>query len=71
MADIDNDESLFALQTANSLERFDQRMAELVEFAKTQYISAEVRDACVKELEEAAKNGYKFKPEPLRKSSAG
>ena len=60
MADIDNDEPLFALQAANSLERFDQRMADLVEFAKTQYISAEVRDACLLELEMAKKDGYKI-----------
>ena len=60
MPDIDpNDEPLFALMQANSLDKFDQRMADLIEFACTQYISAEVRDECIAELEEAKKNGYK------------
>jgi hypothetical protein len=35
-------------------------MADLIEFARTQYISSEVRDACVKELDEAKKNHYKI-----------
>jgi hypothetical protein len=59
MADIDSDEPLFALRAAQ-LELFDQRMADLIEFACTTYISKEVRDACVAELEEAAKHGYKI-----------
>lgn len=52
MADIE-DEPLFALQA------FDQRMADLIEFASTVYVSSEVRDECVRELEEAKKNGYR------------
>jgi hypothetical protein len=55
-----DDEPLFALQEENSLGKFDQRMADLIEFARTQYISSEVRDACVKELDEAKKNHYKI-----------
>ena len=55
-----DDEPLFALREANSLENFDQRMADLIEFASTVYISAEVRDECVKELEAAKKRGYKI-----------
>jgi hypothetical protein len=65
MADIDSDdEPLFALHRENSLEKFDQRMADLIEFATTQYISAEVRDECVRELEEAKKTGYKIYKHP-------
>jgi hypothetical protein len=62
MPDTDPDEPLFALkaENENSLERFDQRMADLIEFACTQYISAEVRDECLIELEQAKKNGYKI-----------
>jgi hypothetical protein len=57
-----DEEPLFALREANesSLEKFDQRMADLIEFAATQYISAEVRDDCVRELEEAKKNHYRI-----------
>ena len=46
-----DDEPLFALKAANesSLEKFDQRMSDLIEFASTVYISSEVRDECVKE----------------------
>jgi hypothetical protein len=58
--DIPQDEPLFALREANSLEKFDQRMADLIEFASTVYISSEVRDECVAELEAAKKNGYKI-----------
>jgi hypothetical protein len=49
-----DDEPLFSLQA------FDQRMEDLIEFAATQYISSEVRDACLKELEEAKKNHYRI-----------
>jgi len=56
-----DDEPLFALEkNNNSLIGFDQRMADLIEFARTQFVSAEVRDECVKELEAAKKRGYKF-----------
>ena len=57
-----DDEPLFALKAANesSLEKFDQRMANLIEFASTVYISSEVRDECVKELEEAKRNHYRI-----------
>lgn len=60
--DIPQDEPFFALKEANerNLKAFDQRMADLIEFSSTVYISAEVRDACVKELEEAKKNHYKI-----------
>jgi hypothetical protein len=54
------DEPLFALERQNKLEAFDQRMANLIEFAKTQFISQEVRDECVAELAEAKKRGYRF-----------
>ena len=59
--DIPQDEPLFALREANSLDKFDQRMSDLIEFAATVYISKEVRDECVRELEEAKKNGYKIR----------
>jgi hypothetical protein len=61
-----DDEPLFALQEANasSVEKFDQRMADLIEFAATQYISSEVRDACLKELEEAKKDHYRIHKHP-------
>ena len=49
-----DDEPLFSLQA------FDQRMEDLIEFAATQYISSEVRDACLKELEEAKKDHYRI-----------
>ena len=57
-----DDEPLFALKAANesSLEKFDQRMSDLIEFASTVYISSEVRDECVKELEEAKRNHYRI-----------
>ncbi len=55
-----DDEPLFALRQANSLEKFDQRMSDLIEFASTVYISSEVRDECVKELEEAKRNHYRI-----------
>jgi hypothetical protein len=57
-----DDEPLFALKEANasSVEKFDQRMSDLIEFARTQYISSEVRDACLKELEEAKKDHYRI-----------
>jgi len=57
-----DEEPLFALKEANasSAEKFDQRMADLIEFAATQYISAEVRYECVAELEAAKKNHYRF-----------
>jgi hypothetical protein len=58
MADIDEDEPLFALE--NSLGKFDQRMADLIKFARTQHVSPEVRDECVKEMEAAKKRGWKF-----------
>jgi hypothetical protein len=63
MPDIDPDEPLFSSQietSTSSLEKFDQRMAALIEFAGTQYVSAEVRDECIAELEAAKKNGYKI-----------
>jgi hypothetical protein len=61
MADINpEDEPLFALESENSLEKFDQRMAALIEFAKTQFISSAVRDECVRELEAARKNHYRI-----------
>ena len=64
MADIDqNDEPLFALKNENSLEKFDQRMADLIEFASTVYISSAVRDECIAELEAAKKNHYRI-PKP-------
>ena len=57
-----DDEPLFALKEANasSIEKFDQRMADLIEFAATQYISAEVRDECIRELEAAKRNHYRI-----------
>jgi hypothetical protein len=57
-----DEEPLFALREANesSLEKFDQRMADLIEFAATQYVSSAVRDDCVRELEEAKKNHYRI-----------
>jgi hypothetical protein len=57
-----DEEPLFALKEANesSAEKFDQRMADLIEFAATQYFSSEVRDECVAELEAAKKNHYKI-----------
>ena len=55
-----DDEPLFALREANSLEKFDQRMSDLIEFASTVYISSEVRDQCIAELEAAKKTGYKI-----------
>ena len=57
-----DDEPLFALGEANrtSAEKFDQRMADLIEFAATQYFSSEVRDECVAELEAAKKNHYRI-----------
>jgi hypothetical protein len=57
-----DEEPLFALKEANasSAEKCDQRMADLIEFAATQYISSEVRDECVRELEAAKKNHYKI-----------
>ena len=57
-----DDEPLFALKEANesSLEKFDQRTSDLIEFASTVYISSEVRDECVKELEEAKRNHYRI-----------
>jgi hypothetical protein len=61
-----DEEPLFALKEANasSAEKFDQRMADLIEFAATQYISAAVRDECVAELEAAKKTGYKIYKHP-------
>ena len=61
--DIPQDEGpLFALREANesSLEKFDQRMADLIEFAATQYVSSTVRDECVAELEAAKRNHYRI-----------
>jgi K+/H+ antiporter YhaU regulatory subunit KhtT len=55
-----DDEPLFALREANSLEKFDQRMSDLIEFASTVYISSEVRDQCIAELEAAKKTHYKI-----------
>jgi len=57
-----DDEPLFLLKAANesSLEKFDQRMSDLIEFASTVYISSEVRDQCIAELEAAKKTGYKI-----------
>jgi len=57
-----DEEPLFALKEANesSLENFDERMSSLIEFAATQFISSEVRDECLKELEEAKKNHYRI-----------
>ena len=57
-----DDESLFLLKAANEscLENFDRRMCDLIEFASTVYISSEVRDECVKELEEAKRNHYRI-----------
>ena len=61
MPDIEpEDEPLFMLDRENKLEAFDQRMAALIEFAKTQFISKEVRDECVAELEAAKKNKYRI-----------
>ena len=51
---------MFALREANSLEKFDQRMADLIEFASTVFISSEVRDECLRELEKAKKNHYRI-----------
>ena len=61
-----DEEPLFALREANesSLEKFDQRMADLIEFAATQYISAEVRDECLMELEQAKKDHYRIHKHP-------
>jgi hypothetical protein len=57
-----DDEPLFQLKAVNesSLEKFDQRMSDLIEFAATQYFSSEVRDECIAELEAAKKNHYKI-----------
>jgi hypothetical protein len=57
-----DEEPLFALREANesSLEKFDQRMADLIEFAATQYVSSAVRGECIAELEAAKKNHYKI-----------
>ena len=57
-----DDEPLFLLKAANesSLENFDKRMSDLIEFASTVYISSEVRDECVRELEEAKRNHYRI-----------
>lgn len=57
-----DDEPLFLLKAANesSLEKFDQRMCDLIEFASTVYISSEVRDECLRELEEAKRNHYRI-----------
>ena len=55
-----DEEPLFALSKENSLEKFDQRMSDLIEFASTVYISSEVRDDCLKELEEAKRNHYRI-----------
>ena len=57
-----DDEPLFLLKAANesSLENFDRRMSDLIEFASTVYISSEVRDDCLKELEEAKRNHYRI-----------
>jgi len=55
-----DDEPLFSLKKVNSLEKFDQRMSDLIEFARTQYISSEVRDECVAELEAAKKDHYRI-----------
>jgi len=60
MADIDpEDEPLFALKKANSLEEFDQRMADLIQFAATFYVSEEVRTKCEAELAAAKRNHYR------------
>lgn len=60
-----DDEPLFMLKAANesSLEKFDSRMADLIEFASTVYISSAVRDECIAELEAAKKNHYRI-PKP-------
>lgn len=57
-----DEEPLFALKeaNANSAEKFDQRMADLIEFAATQYVSSAVRGECIAELEAAKKNHYKI-----------
>ena len=57
-----DDEPLFLLKAANesSLENFDRRMSDLIEFASTVYIPSEVRDDCLKELEEAKRNHYRI-----------
>ena len=56
MADIDPDEPLFAKST---VEKFDQRVADLIEFAKVFYVSDEVRTQCEAELAAAKKRHYK------------
>ena len=57
-----DEEPLFALKEANAngAEKFDQRMADLIEFAATQYVSSAVRDECVAELEAAKRNHYRI-----------
>ena len=59
MSDVDEEEPLFYLKAAQ-LHAFDQRMSELIEFACTVYISSEVRDECLRELEEAKRNHYRI-----------
>jgi len=39
----------------------DPRMEELIEFAKTTYVSARVRRECEDELAEGKKNGWKWR----------
>jgi hypothetical protein len=58
--DIPQDEPLFELRDAEKSGKFDQRMADLIEFAATQYVSSAVRDDCVRELEEAKKTHYRI-----------
>jgi hypothetical protein len=57
-----DDEPLFQLKAENesSLEKFDQRMSNLIEFAATQYISSAVRGECIAELEAAKKDHYRI-----------
>ena len=59
MADIDDDEPLFAKlsETDLSMLRVEKN---LITFALTVYVSDEVRRACEAEMEEGRKRGWKF-----------
>lgn len=50
-----DDEPLFALKDGA-----DERMNVLIQFVCTTYVSDEVRDECLKELEAAKRNHYKI-----------
>ena len=61
MADIDDDEPLFALTEADVANM--EVDSTLLGFALTSHVSPEVRAECEKELAEAKKHGYKIRKE--------